>query len=243
MKLKNPIVQEVSGQDPIVLDTTSRRAIHNSGYNRKDRDFYATPTWVTEALLRHIKFRGPIWEPCCGTGAMSTVLTKHGHEVVSTDIVDRGFGTAGIDFMNCKAVPSGCRTIITNPPYGDTGSHTGQEKSSLAMLDFVRHALTLSEATDGQLALLVRLQWIAGKRAADLMSTARFCAVVALTKRIQWFDNGDKTNAAQHHHAWVVFDQSYPKGKPPSLLFAGVDDENVLKTDGQYLLPLKTLHG
>jgi hypothetical protein len=74
------------------------------------------------------------------------------------------------------------------------------------------------------------------------MSTARFCAVVALTKRIQWFDNGDKTNAAQHHHAWVVFDQSYPKGKPPALLFAGVDDENVLKTDGQYLLPLKTLH-
>ncbi|WP_286705232.1 hypothetical protein [Acidiphilium sp. 37-64-53] len=111
MKLKKQIVQEVAGQDQVIRDITSRRAIHNSGYNRKDRDFYATPTWVTEALLRHIKFRGPIWEPCCGTGAMSTVLTKHGHEVVSTDIVDRGFGTAGIDFMNCKAVPSGCRTI------------------------------------------------------------------------------------------------------------------------------------
>jgi hypothetical protein len=109
------------------------------------------------------------------------------------------------------------------------------------MLDFVRHALALSETTDGQLALLVRLQWIAGKRAADLMSAARFCAVITLTKRIQWFDMGDRTNSAQHHHAWVVFDQKHPKGKPPSLLFAGTDDGNMLKTDDQYSLPLKTM--
>ncbi|MGC8542256.1 MAG: hypothetical protein ACP5QA_16750 [Phycisphaerae bacterium] len=240
MKSKNQTAHELSEQDQIIPEKALRRAIHNSGYDRKERDFYATPAWVTEALLRHIKFRGPIWEPCCGTGAMSTVLIRHGYEVKSTDIADRGFGTAGIDFMSCIAVPSGCRTIITNPPYGDTGSHTGQEKSSHAMLDFVRHALALSEATDGQLALLVRLQWIAGKRAADLMSAARFCAVITLTKRIQWFDMGDKTNSAQHHHAWVVFDQRYPKGKPPSLLFAGVDNGNVPKTDDQYLLPLTT---
>ena len=58
-----------------------RRAIHVSGYEREGQDFYATPAWVTEALLRHVRFRGPVWEPCCGDGAMSSVLAGHGYEL------------------------------------------------------------------------------------------------------------------------------------------------------------------
>ena len=88
------------------------------------------------------------------------------------------------------------------------------------MLEFLRHALTLTAAMQGQLALLVRLQWIAGRRAADLMSAAPFAAVLILTQRIRWFDNGKRTNAAQHHHAWVVFDHTHPRGCPPRLLYA-----------------------
>lgn len=195
------------------------RAIHISGYERKGRDFYATPPLVTQALLRHVRFRGPVWEPCCGDGAMSKVLGAHGHEVVSTDIADRGFGTAGVDFLACQKVPGDCRSIVTNPPYGDTGSHVGQLKSSVAMLGFLRHAMMLTATVQGQLALLVRLQWIAGKRAADMMSAGPFSAVIVLTKRIQWFDMGEKTNTAQHHHAWVVFDHAHPKGQPPAMLF------------------------
>jgi kynureninase len=37
--------------------------------------------------------------------------------------------------------------------------------------------------------------------------------------RIQWFDMGENTNRAQHHHAWVVFDYEHPKGQPPVMLF------------------------
>ncbi len=51
------------------------RPIHISGYDRQLRDFYATPDWVTEALLRHVQFRGRVWEPCCGTGAVSPRFT------------------------------------------------------------------------------------------------------------------------------------------------------------------------
>lgn len=191
-----------------------------SGYEREGRDFYATPDWVTEALLQHVRLRGPVWEPCCGTGAMSLVLAAHGHEVVSSDIADRGFGTPGRDFLACRAVPGGCRSIVTNPPYGDTGSHKGQARSSMAMLGFLRHALMLTASVQGQLALLVRLQWIAGQRAAATMSAAPFAAVVVLRQRIQWFDMGERTNAAQHHHAWVVFDHAHPQGRPPALLYA-----------------------
>jgi hypothetical protein len=196
------------------------RPVHLSGYDRQSRDFYATPSWVTEALLRHVTLRGPVWEPCCGTGAISTVLEGHGHRVVSTDIADHGYGTPGIDIFSRNAMPAGCRALVTNPPYGDTGSHVGQEKSPLAMLRFVRHGLDLAAPAEGQVALLVRFQWIAGKRAAALMSEGPWSAVIALTHRIRWFEKGKDTNTAQHHHAWVVFDFARPEPGPPALLFA-----------------------
>ena len=197
-----------------------RRAIHVSGYQRAGRDFYATPSWVTEALLQHVSLRGPVWEPCCGDGAMATVLAAHGHDVVSSDIADRGFGTSGIDFLTCQSTLGGARSIVTNPPYGDTGSHKGQAKSSAAMLEFLRHALALTASVQGQLALLVRLQWIAGRRAADVLSSGPFAATIILTQRIKWFDMGERTKRAQHHHAWVVFDHAHQAGSPPALLYA-----------------------
>jgi hypothetical protein len=205
---------------PPTPEPAAHRAIHYSGYDRKGRDFYATPSWVTEALLRHVTFRGPVWEPCCGDGAMSSIFAGHGYDVVSTDLVDRGFGTPGVDFLGCQVVPGGCRSIVTNPPYGDTGSHVGQSKSPAAMLGFLRHSLALTASVQGQLALLVRLQWIAGKRVAQVMSAAPFSAVIVLTHRIRWFEMGERTNAAQHHHAWVVFDHAHPPGQPPALLYA-----------------------
>jgi hypothetical protein len=201
--------------------TRASRPIHISGYDREVHDFYATPDWVTEALLRHVQFRGRVWEPCCGTGAITTVLQRHGYDVTSTDIADHGFGMSGVDFLSCQALPEGCLALVTNPPYGDhRRSQRGKKKSSLAMLRFVDHALRLTESVQGQLALLVRFQWVAGRRAAALMSAGPFAAVIALTHRIQWFDKGEATNIAQHHHAWIVFDHTHPIGRPPTLLFA-----------------------
>jgi hypothetical protein len=151
---------------------------------------------------------------------MSTVLGRRGYEVVSTDIADRGFGTSGIDFLACRQVPEGCRSLVTNPPYGDSGLHAGQSRSPTAMLSFLRHALMLTASVQGQLALLVRLQWIAGQRAAEVMSAAPFTAVIVLTRRILWFERGEDTKLAQHHHAWVVFDHAHPPGQPPAMLYA-----------------------
>ncbi len=210
-------------ETPMPLDTdtaAARRTIHISGYERESRDFYATPPEVTEALLGLIRFRGSVWEPCCGNGAMSSVFQARGYDVHSTDLVDRGFGTPGVDFLQCDTVPAGCRSIVTNPPYGDSGSHIGQSRSPSAMLNFLRHSLTLTESVNGQLALLVRLQWLAGQRVADVVSAAPCAAVIVLTKRIKWFDMGDRTNSAQHHHAWIVFDYERDRGQPPVMLYA-----------------------
>ena len=97
--------------------------------------------------------------------------------------------------------------------------HDGQSRSPKAMLEFFPHALALTATVQGQLALLVRLQWIAGRRVAEVMTAAPFAAVLVLSRRIQWFDMGEQTNAGQHHLAWVVFDHAHPPGKPPVMLY------------------------
>jgi hypothetical protein len=92
--------------------------------------------------------------------------------------------------------------------------------ASLNFQRFVRHALDLTERAGGQLALLVRFQWMAGRRAAALISSGPLSRVVVLTKRIQWFDLGEHTNAGQHHHAWLFWDCSHGRLLPPSLVFS-----------------------
>jgi hypothetical protein len=44
--------------------------------------------------MRSERFNGDIWEPACGDGAMSRELAAAGHTVISTDLVDRGYGEA-----------------------------------------------------------------------------------------------------------------------------------------------------
>ena len=196
------------------------RPIHISGFEREANDFYPTPTWVTETLLRHVPLRGPVWEPCCGDGAIARVIEAHGLPVEATDLGDRGFGRGGVDFFGCDAVPRRCQAIVTNPPYGDGGAERTSRRASSQLLAFVRHAIDLTEKSNGQLALLVRFTWIAGQRAAALMSSGPLDKVVVLTHRILWFDMGPATKHGQHHHCWLFFDAQRDRSKPPEIMFA-----------------------
>ena len=109
MSLSQPSLPDFASAPPL-RGPNFGRPVHYSGYGREGQDFYATPAWVTEALLQHVRLRGSVWEPCCGDGAMSKVLAEHGHQVVSTDLMERGFGTPGVDFLQCQSVPDQCRT-------------------------------------------------------------------------------------------------------------------------------------
>lgn len=199
----------------------SFRPVHISGYHREANDHYPTPGWVTACLLRHVRFRGAVWEPCCGDGAIARVLREHRYAVVASDAAERGFGLGGVDFFACTDFPPGCGAMVTNPPYGDGGAERKAGNASSAMLRFVRHALTLTRRAEGQLALLVRFQWIAGRRAAALISSAPLRTVLVLTRRIRWFEMGERTNSGQHHHAWIVFDAARDPHQPPRIIFAG----------------------
>lgn len=82
-------------------------------YTKKNYDFYPTPVFVTEALLKVEEFHGKICEPCCGEGDISKVLISYGYSVDSSDIYNYGFGYKK-DFLKRtrKAL-----NIVTNPPF------------------------------------------------------------------------------------------------------------------------------
>lgn len=89
----------------------------NSQAGRKENDFYKTPAQVIYSLLLAEGKEVPqnIWEPACGEGDISKVLLQNGFEVESTDLIDRGYGKAPIDFLTIRKPPY--YAIITNPPF------------------------------------------------------------------------------------------------------------------------------
>jgi hypothetical protein len=83
---------------------------------RQKHDFYETPSWCTEALLRVEQVPPRIWECCAGNGRIADVLRAHGISVVESDLVVRREGQIELDFLKARGGP---RSIITNPPYRD----------------------------------------------------------------------------------------------------------------------------
>jgi hypothetical protein len=86
--------------------------------SRDPHDFYVTPPGVLSALLRVEPFPGTIWEPSCGSGDLVRQMREHGlPHVYATDLIDRGFGLGGVDFLSKTANHREFDHIITNPPY------------------------------------------------------------------------------------------------------------------------------
>jgi hypothetical protein len=172
----------------------------NRGYERQEQNFYPTPAWVTEALLRTVRLPKGIWEPCCGNGAMARVLESHGHHVVGTDLVDRGYGEGGRDVLMESRLPDGVTAIVTNPPYG----------GALARR-VVDHALELMLPVGGMVALLMNVQWQTAKTNSARCRIPAFDASVILTDRIRWIPDTDVRGS--ENHCWMVWDFSRTPGR------------------------------
>ncbi len=173
----------------------------DSGYERKDRDLYETPEWVTQALLPHLT-RDPwkVWEPACGSGKMTRVFSQKGIGWVGTDI------EGGENFLEEQVGP-GCDepvdAIITNPPY-ELGT------------EFCEHALRLMESCDGLVAMLLRTDFDHAKTRSHLFRDCpAFAKKLVLTKRIVWFEPepGAKGKSPSFNHAWFIWDWKH-QGAP-----------------------------
>lgn len=128
-------------------------ASNHSATQRQQEDYYATSPEAVEWLLKLEHFDGPILEPACGEGHMSRVLERAGYAVTSRDLVDRGYGEAGHDFLSIDNT-SWPGDIITNPPY-----KYAQE--------FVEKALSI--IPDGhKVAMFLKLTFLEGKARRQL---------------------------------------------------------------------------
>lgn len=89
---------------------------------RQKDDFYETDPKAAKLLLDLETFDENIWECACGRGALSKVFEEAGYNVLSTDLINRGYGEGEVDFLKCNEPWFG--SIITNPPYKCYSSDT-----------------------------------------------------------------------------------------------------------------------
>jgi len=163
------------------------------GFNQKDNrvknDFYPTPPEATQVLLDRYKFDGNIWECACGDGSMSKVLIENKYNVYSSDLIDRGYGEIGIDFLKTYKKFD---NIITNPPFN-------------LSTEFTLQALQLANKNVAMLNKLSFLEGINRKNKIFIKNKLKYIWV--FSKRVKFGGNGLMA------FAWFIFDNNY-NGKP-----------------------------
>ena len=152
--------------------------------------FHPTPGGAGEALLGKFPMT-KVWECACGDGALSRVLAASGARVLSTDLVDRGFGRGGQDFLKIMRMPADDVDICTNPPF------------DLAE-DFIRHAVLTLKAR--RLFLLLKATYWHAEKRLRLWEDCRPSWNCPLTFRLDFTGAGSPTMEL----AWFVWDREDP---------------------------------
>jgi predicted RNA methylase len=167
--------------------------------NHKDRqknDFYATPKSEVYNILEREKLRGLILDPCCGTGNISKPVKDlyPDNRVIETDLIDRGCGLTGLNFLSDEYPYKTADTIIMNPPFKLIGK-------------FVKKSLKISD----KIILLARLQFLESKkRYNNIFKDYQPDRIYIYVDRITCAKNGnfEKNKSANSiAYAWFVFDK------------------------------------
>lgn len=163
---------------------------------RAQFDYYATDPQAVEMLLTLEPFAPVIWEPACGEGHISKVLAAHGYEVISTDLIYRGFGEPEPMNFLTETFTDFEGDIITNPPYS-------------AGLEFVERALE-TVRPGGKVAMFLKVQFLEGKRRGELFSKTPPRTVYISRSRLACAKNGDFTHTERAiAYAWYVWEKGF----------------------------------
>ena len=160
---------------------------------REKNDYYATEPKATELLLELETFSSRILEPACGEGHISKVLESNGYEVISSDLIDRGYGEVK-DFFE---ITKWNGDIITNPPYKYA------EK-------FVRHSLEI--INDGnKVAMLLKILFLESKSRKKLFEEFPFKTLYVSSSRLKCaknadFDSGGSSAVA---YGWFIWEKGW----------------------------------
>lgn len=185
---------------------TTLGASNHTDREREENDYYATHPLAVDGLVGALGETIPskVWECACGEGHLSKRLIYFGHEVVSTDKIDRGFGSIQ-DFLLADRMPDGCECIITNPPYKYA-------------TEFVEHSLELLH-DGGICAMFLKTTFLEGqKRYERLFKNTPPQYVLQFSKRVQCAKNGDFNRmrdggGSAVAYAWYVWRKGF-KGDP-----------------------------
>lgn len=168
---------------------------------REAFDYYATDPKAVEMLLELEQFAPVIWEPACGEGHISKVLQAHGYQVISTDLVYRGFGDPEpLDFLK-ETLDDFEGDIIINPPYKYA-------------LEFVEQALN-SVQPGRKVAMFLKLQFLEGKSRKQFFLHNPPKTVYVSSSRLICAMNGEfaKYPSSAVAYAWFVWEKGF-KGDP-----------------------------
>lgn len=124
-------------------------ASNHTDKEREEHDYYATEPRATELLCDLENFSQKIWEPACGGGHIAEVLKSRGYTVCCSDLIDRGYGQGGIDFLKTSVNDAFNGDIITNPPYKFAK-------------EFVERAMSVV-AEGHKVAMFLKVQFLEGK--------------------------------------------------------------------------------
>ena len=142
---------------------------------RQFHNFYATHPSCVSDILRVETFNHFVLEPFCGIGSISEVLKKHGYEVESYDIVDRGYGKVG-DFFEVD-FEQGWYDIVSNPPYTEN------------LTDIINRCISLCHS---KVALLMPLRYLSGaERYREIYQINPPARIYVYQERIGIAMNGD----------------------------------------------------
>lgn len=171
-----------------------------SNHTEKERqpdDYYATEPKAAELLLEQEEFHHTIWECACGEGHLAKVFVAHGHEVISTDLVYRGYGDPEpLDFLN-ETIDDFEGDVITNPPYKFA-------------LEFVQRALD-SIKPGRKVAMFLKLQFLEGKSRKNFFQITPPRRVYVSSSRLKCAKNGEFESIASSAvaYAWFVWEKGY----------------------------------
>jgi hypothetical protein len=162
---------------------------------RADKDYYATEPAATEWLCKLEQFSKFILEPSCGEGHMSEVLKRHGYNVVSRDLADRGYGEVADFLSDDNTRWDG--DIVTNPPYAFAQQ-------------FVEKTLAIIP-TGRKVAMFLKLTFLEGKGRAKMFETTPPIRVWVSRSRLKCAKNGDFEHSpgSATCYAWFVWEKGF----------------------------------
>ena len=120
---------------------------------------------------------------------------RPGNERCLTDLVDRGFGTPGIDFLR-QTVSRG-KHIVTNPPYGR------------GLADrFMEHACKLTRATGGSVAMLFDLLSLCHPSRTEFLTTNPPAVIYGLDELVclpNGKPNPNLVSKSWRRYCWMIW--------------------------------------